>query len=65
MQTQFTQAFRNARVFPSTSKALVAKCISAITKQEAVKPNEEQKRGWSTHLSYKTYQELKAQGIMQ
>jgi hypothetical protein len=65
MQTQMTQAFRNAQVFPSASAVLVDKCIDAITKQEKQKPNADQQRGWSAHLSFKTYNELKAQGIMQ
>ncbi len=66
MQNQMTQAFRNAKVASSVvGKPLIQHCINAITKQERSKPTQEQQRGWSAHLSFKTYNELKAQGVMQ
>lgn len=65
MQNQMTQAFRNAKVASSVvGKPLVGMCIDAITKQERIKPTQEQQRGWSAHLSFKTYNELKAQDII-
>ena len=63
--SQMSKAFRNASVDKRlVDSKLVNSCVQAIMNDDKRKPSAEEQRGWSAHLSYKTYQELKAQRIM-
>lgn len=58
------EAMGNAQVSASVvGSSLASICINALMKP--VKLTQEQQRGWSAHLSFKTYQQLKEQGILQ
>lgn len=57
-------AFANASVSPRlVGSKLVQDCVNAMVAKH--KETEDEKRGWSTNLSFRTYQELKAQGVLQ
>jgi len=57
-------AFSNASVSPRlVGSKLVQDCVNALHNKH--KETEDEKRGWSATLSFRTYQELKAQEIVQ
>lgn len=56
------QAFYTAEVTRSTSGALLNKCARAFDRGVGMVNIG---KGWNAHLSFKTAQELKAQGILQ
>lgn len=60
-------AFSNAQVLGDHTNGayrdLVDTCVHALKKPQRL--SDDAKRGWSAHLSFRTYNELKAQGIMQ
>lgn len=64
MDNAMRSAFRNAKLDTNNFniRGLVVMCVDAITKP--VRLTDDQKRGWSAKLSFKTYNELKAQEIM-
>lgn len=57
------EAMHNARVDPSViGSELATICINAIMNKP--KLSSDQQRGWSAHLSFRTFNTLKEQGIM-
>lgn len=65
MNTQMANAFRNAQVSNSViGSKLVDHVISAITNADKRKPSADEQRGWSAKLSFRTYNQLKADGVM-
>lgn len=60
--TNMREAFSRARVTMDTSGALVNKCAHAFMSNAGV---HKMGKGWNAHLSFKTAQALKAQGILE
>lgn len=58
MYNAIAQAFVNAAFFPSTAE-------QAMLIRRSAKQHGKFKEGWNANLSFKTYNALKAQGIMQ
>jgi hypothetical protein len=59
--TNMRQAFEDAKITRSTSAAVVNACARAIRGNGGIV---KMGKGWNAHLSFRTAQELKAQGII-
>lgn len=60
--TVMREAFERAKITKSTSAALVNKCAHAFQSGAGVFSIG---KGWNAHLSFKTAQTLKAQGVLE
>lgn len=61
-ETNMRQAFAAATITRTTGAAIVNQCVRAFQQGAGIVRIG---KGWNAHLSFKTAQELKAQGILQ
>lgn len=61
-ETNMRQAFAAATITRTTGAAIVNQCARAFQQGAGIVRIG---KGWNAHLSFKTAQELKAQGILQ
>jgi hypothetical protein len=59
--TNMREAFINAKVSQGTSAAIINACAKAVQRNAGVM---DFGKGWNARLSFKTAQQLKAEGIL-